>query len=119
MADRLFVNLYTDPSPPAPDENGNPAVRSELLQQLVEIVGARNRPDEVGRVLDVLAVEAARPGDSPGFNRGDHLVLGLARSSRRSVGQLLVGPDPARPGARLVAHLVQRARTIALERPGS
>jgi len=118
MADRLFVNLCTDPGPPAPGEHRNPAVRSELLKQLVEIVGARNRPDEVGRVLDVLAVEAASRGNSLGFNRGDHLVLGLARSSRRSVGPLSVGPDPARPGASLVAHLTQRARTIALDAQG-
>ena len=115
LADRLFVKLYTAWISPAPDENRNAVGRPELLEQLVTIVGARNRPDEVGRVLNALAVDAARRGNAPRFNLGDHLVLELARSSRRSAGQLSVGPDPAQPGAILVAHLVQRASTIALD----
>src|SRR5581483_10834 len=48
-ADRLFVELATrSPSPPGGDS-------SDFLKPLVEVVGARNRPDEIGRVLDELA----------------------------------------------------------------
>ena len=91
-ADRLFAELATAGAP-------------EMLEPLVAIVGARNRPDEVNRVLDVLA---ARAGDAR-----DRLVLALARAVRRSGGRLPIEPAPARPGAALVARLLQGARTSA------
>ncbi len=114
-ADRLFVDLWTDPSSPAP--SANPADRAELLGQLVEIVGARNRPDEVGRVLDTLAAaKDVGPVDASGLDFRDRLVLALARGLRRS-GHQLRGRSATRsePGAALVARLLERARTRILD----
>ncbi len=76
-----------------------------MLKPLVEIVGARNRPDEIGRVLDDLA----RPNASHRDTR-DQLVLALARGMRRSGGRLSIDKTAARPGAGMVSRLVQRAR---------
>jgi putative membrane-bound dehydrogenase-like protein len=111
MADRLFVNLYARPAAPVLNED----LRSELLKQLVQIVAARNRPDQFGRILDTLARQTARPHDSPGFNLDDQLVRGLARGLRQAGGPSTTGLDPATPGASLVAHLVARARAVALD----
>jgi putative heme-binding domain-containing protein len=98
----------TNPSPPA--LNSNPADRDELLRQLVEVVAARNRADEVGRVLDTLAAIPAS-----GLDFRDHLVLVLARGLRRSGAQLPVDPNAVRPGAALVARLLKQARTRTLD----
>ena len=82
-ADRLLVDRWQDTSRAA---TASDPPRAELLRQLAEIVGARNRPDEVGRVLDELAADGetraccrarARPADS--------VVLALARRRRRAV----------------------------------
>jgi putative membrane-bound dehydrogenase-like protein len=122
IADRLFVDLWTDANPPAPGEP--PAARAEWLGQLAEVVGARNRPDEVGRVFD----ELARDGElgvgspAPGAARSalrDSLVLALARGLRRSGGRLVAGADSAQSGAGLVARLVRRARAAALDERAS
>jgi putative membrane-bound dehydrogenase-like protein len=119
IADRLFVDLSVDPSLPSPNQKENHPGQSELLQQLVETVGARNRLAEVSRVLGVLAVKAARLESSPGFSSVDDLVLRLARGAWRSGGQLFLGPNPTGPGARLVANLVQRSSTIVRDTQGS
>jgi putative heme-binding domain-containing protein len=103
-ADRLWIDLWRDTNPPA--SSGESAAVAGLLRQLAEVVGARNRPDEVGRVLDALA---ARGGPR------DDLVLVLARAARRSGGPLAIGADPAQPGPALVARLAQRARERALD----
>ena len=82
-ADRLFVDLWTNQAPPTPDV-------AELLKPLVEIVGARNRPEEIGRVLDVLAGQVrlgtcdARPaGPVLGPRRA---AFGRTDSDRSEVG---------------------------------
>src|SRR5205814_4507082 len=108
-ADRLMVDLWRDTNPQV--RGTVPADRAELLTQLAEVVGARNRSDEVGRVLDEMAADVGVAHR----NLRDRLVLALARGARRSGGPLAIGPDPARPGAGLVAHLGQRARTTALD----
>ena len=107
-AHRLFVDLWTDPVSPIP------AAQAELLEQLAEIVGARNRPDEIGRVLDHAGVEAVADASSRSSCE-TAWSSALARGLRRSGGQLPVDQVPARSGAGLVAHLVQRARTKALD----
>src|SRR5262249_11757721 len=70
------------------------------------IVAARNRPDEIRRVLGVLA--AGKPGAADAAR--DRLVLALARRVRRSGGRLPV--DPA--GTTLVGRMVRPARMGAL-----
>ncbi len=111
MADRLFVELKADRNPPAPDTN--PTDIEELRKQLVEIVGVRNRPDEVGRVLDVLAAEVGGPAEASWLDEPTRMVLALSRGMRRSGGRLPIDPGAARPGAALVGRLVRRARTLA------
>ena len=114
MADRLFVDLWTNPSPSAP--GGNPTDRAELLGQLVEVVGARNRPDEVGRILDTMAgAKDVGPVDASGLAFRDRLVVALARGLRRSGHPLAVDPNAVKPGAALVARLLERARTRNLD----
>ena len=113
-ADRLFVDLWTKPSSPAP--GGKPTDRAELLGQLVEVVGARNQPDEVGRILDTMAgAKDVGPVDASGLDFRDRLVLALARGLRRSGHPLAVDPNAVKPGAALVARLLERARTRNLD----
>jgi putative heme-binding domain-containing protein len=113
-ADRLFGDLLADLGPF--DPGANPADKLELLMQLVEVVGARNRPDEVARVLDKLAaIKDAGAIAASGLDFRDRLVLVLARGLRRSGAQLPVDPNAVRPGAALVARLLDRARTRTLD----
>jgi putative heme-binding domain-containing protein len=119
MAGRLFEDLLRDPQLPVPNRNTITGVRSELLQQLVEIVGARKRLVEINHVLGVMATEAARLNNSPELSRLDRLVLRLASGSRRSGSRLTAGLDPTRPEARLVAQLAQRVGMIARDAQGS
>jgi putative heme-binding domain-containing protein len=111
IADSLLVELYPTRPATASEESGY----SLVLKQLVEIVGARNRPNEVNRVLDVLAADARHPVDSGQFSFAERLVLQLARASRRSASQLALERDPARPGTNLVDRLIQRAGKIILD----
>ncbi|MGP0068245.1 MAG: PVC-type heme-binding CxxCH protein, partial [Isosphaeraceae bacterium] len=101
MADRLFVVLTKDRGAT------EPAIIQEFARQLVEIVGARNRPDEVGRVLDAMATEGAPWLGSDGR---DLMIRTLARGLRRAGGRLPIDPKAKRPGAALVARLVRHAR---------
>src|SRR5262249_22436001 len=78
-------------------------------------VGARNRPGEVGRVLDELA--AMDPNGRAAARGGlrEELVLVLARAARRSGGPLALGADPAQAGPALVARMAQPAREQGLD----
>ena len=87
--------------------------RTELLEQLAEIVGARNRPAEIGRVLDHAGSRIS--GDASRLELRDRLVLGLARGLRRSGANFRSIQVAARPGTALVTHLIQQARTKALD----
>ncbi|HZW31529.1 MAG TPA: PVC-type heme-binding CxxCH protein, partial [Isosphaeraceae bacterium] len=109
-ADRLLLDLWSGTGPPG--STGDPAVVAGLLRQLAEVVGARNRPDEVGRVLAELA---AVDGVDRRASRRDELVLVLAQAARRSGRPLAIGPDPRQPGAALVARMAQQARAKALD----
>jgi putative membrane-bound dehydrogenase-like protein len=88
-ADRLLAALAGDRSFAGRSEGAS------FLGQLAGVVGARNRPEEVGRVLN-----AAADGADPRLSR--RLVLGLARGLRQSGGRL----DPDAP---TVAGLLRRA----------
>ncbi len=105
-AHRLIVDLWADEVAPIP------SAQAELLEQLAEIVGARNRPADIDRVLDHLALDLR---DASRLELRDRLVLGLARGVRRSGGQFPVDQVPARSGTALVSHLIQQARTKALD----
>jgi putative heme-binding domain-containing protein len=85
----------------------------QLLESLVAIVGARNRPEEVDRLLDVLAGRNGSLTDETRLDAARPMFLALAQGLRRSGGQLAIGPNSAGPGATLAAKLVERARTEA------
>jgi putative heme-binding domain-containing protein len=115
-AGRLWIDLWRATGPKA--SRGDSAAVAGLLRQLAEVVGARNRPDEAGRVLEELAAGDRDGRTAPGAGRSglrDELVLVLARAARRSGGLLAIGPDPAQPGAALVAGMARRAREQALD----
>src|SRR5262249_33849198 len=98
----------------SPSSTADPTLVADLLRQLAEVVGARNRPDEVGRVLEELAASDGLGRPAPFASRRDDLVLVLARASRRSGRRLAIDPDPARPGAALVVRTVRQASARAL-----
>ena len=105
-ADRLFVVLLADRNAT------EPAVMQEFAKQLAEIVGARNRPDEVIRVLDAMAAEDGNPIASAwlGPDGRDLMIRTLARGLRRAGGRLPIKPNAARPGEALISRLVEEAR---------
>jgi putative membrane-bound dehydrogenase-like protein len=117
-ASRLLAEVWNDLS--RPTTTADSASRGELLRQLAEIVGARNRPDEVSDVLDNMAAigRTTRPAREAGTEElglKDNLVLALAHGARRSGHRLAASTDPARPGTSLVADWLRRSRTTALD----
>jgi putative membrane-bound dehydrogenase-like protein len=113
-SDRLVVELTTQRADGARSPREVPAADVQpLLEPLVAVVGARNRPDEVNRVLDALAASKANHAEDSRLDARDRLVLELARSARRSGGRLPVEPAAAHPGALLVARLLRQATARA------
>jgi putative heme-binding domain-containing protein len=113
-----MVEVWNDSNPPT--TTIDPASRGELLRQLAEVVGARNRPDEVSDVLDKLAAidRTTRPVREAGAEElelRDNLVLAMARGARRSGRRLATSADPARPGTGLIMDRLNRSRTTALD----
>ena len=107
MADWLFVQLSSGPVAIGSDDKAS-SMR-ELLDSLAAIVRARNRPDEVGRFLDALAARYGKKIDGSLLDEMQTMVLALARGARRSGGRVDVDVDSPRPGAVMVARLIQRA----------
>jgi putative membrane-bound dehydrogenase-like protein len=105
-AHQLIMDLWTDEGSPVP------TAQAELLEQLAEIVGARNHPSDIGRVLDHLALDLR---DASRVEERDRLVLGLARGLRRSGGQFPLVQMPVRSGTALLTHLIRQAQTKALD----
>ena len=101
QADRLFVMLRPDWIA------SDPGVIQEFAKQLVEIVGARNRSDEVARVLDTLASQDAK---WLGHDGRDLMIRTLARAVRRAGGVLSIDPKATSPGATLIARLVEETK---------
>jgi putative membrane-bound dehydrogenase-like protein len=89
-ADRLFVSLTSEPSFTKASEG--PA----FLESLAGIVGARNRPQEVARLLDAIAAT------DPTLRR--RLVVGLGRGFSRVGGRL-------NSHTKIVSELVRQAGT--------
>jgi putative heme-binding domain-containing protein len=76
---------------------------ASFLEQLAGIVGARNRPNEVARMLEFLPAES----EDPSFVR--RALLALGRGMSRSGGHFaLSGLSPA-PANRLIAETLDRA----------
>jgi putative membrane-bound dehydrogenase-like protein len=93
-------------------EASDTASQTEFLDQLAQLVGAHNKPAELSRVLDRLA-----RGPSDGLRRSlrDRLILEMARGLRRSGGALAALPSASTPAVQLVADLVIRVKTTALD----
>jgi putative membrane-bound dehydrogenase-like protein len=98
-ADRLLVELLHDPAFAA----SRPG--AELIGQLAEVVGVRNHPHELERVLQAAA------GATPGVR--DALVLVLGEGLKRSGGRLPVAARPVSPAEKLIAELMADAKATA------
>jgi putative heme-binding domain-containing protein len=106
-ADLLFARLANSPAFRA-SETG-----ASFLEQLAGVVGARNRPGEVARVLEILAAL----GPDPSFIR--RAVLGLGRGMSRSGGHFaLSGPSQTPTNRLIVQTLVRAAEEAGNERAG-
>ncbi len=95
-----------------PQEAGAVLSRAELLEQLAQIIGARNQAAELKRLLNHLALgtpDAARRG------LRDQLILGLARGLQRLGGTLAAESTASTPGAHLVRDVIGRVKTTALD----
>jgi putative membrane-bound dehydrogenase-like protein len=96
-ADLLFARLASSPSFRS-SETG-----ASFLEQLAGVVGARNRPHEVARVLESVADQ----GQDSSFVR--RLVLSLGQGMSRWGGHFtLLGQSPP-PANRLIAQTLDRA----------
>lgn len=105
----LLSELWTDPDLVEANVASN---RALLLGQLAQIVGARNQPAELSRVLDQLA---SRTGDNLRQRLRDQLIVELARGLGRSGGTLGAESKTSTPGARALSELVHRFKTTALD----
>jgi putative membrane-bound dehydrogenase-like protein len=99
-ADRLLVALLENRQVAGSDR------ALGLLGQLATIVGVRQRPEDVQRVLRALA----SPTNSPQQQR---IMRSLGDGLKRSGGRLAVADRPAEPVAKFVADLMQAAQERA------
>src|SRR5262249_12315621 len=95
-ADRLFAGLWDEPRARA--FAGGEAQRIEVLEQVIQVVGARHRAEEIGRVLD----ELAGASDPASESLRSRLILALGAGLRRSGEHLPVGSNPGGPGVRML-----------------
>jgi putative membrane-bound dehydrogenase-like protein len=100
-ADLLFTRLANFPLFRS-SETG-----ASFLEQLAGVVGARNRPVEVGRLLEILAGE----GQDPSFVR--RLVLALGRGMSRSGGHFVLSGQGLSPANRLIGQTLDGAALLA------
>ncbi|TWU07203.1 Cytochrome c [Symmachiella macrocystis] len=100
----VLVDLLADPDFAA--GNGTP-----LIAQLAEIIGARNRPDEVRRLLAALSKETGSAADSVSLNTVASLGSGLKRA-RAGLGDYR--KDKNEPASELIARLFDDAEKIAV-----
>ncbi len=110
VAARMFVDLAGDAARP---ESAGALI---LREQLVGIVGVRNRRDEIDQVLDQLAIKES---DAPRRGLRDVLIMALARGLRRAGGRLDAGDGTNSPGARLVVGMIDEARTTVVDHESS
>jgi putative heme-binding domain-containing protein len=111
-ADRMLVELLKDPE--GSSFAGGFAAQSDFLGQLATIVGARNKAENVLRVLDAAA---AMPDGPRKESLQRSIVLALGRGLNQAGGRLpAVGPaDAGRPGFRLLSALSENSRRLALD----
>src|SRR5262249_36757960 len=108
-ADDLLREFWNDAEPL--DASVAP-FRAEFLGQLAQMVGARNRPAELSRVLDQLANGGT---DASRVALRERLIVELGRGRRRSGGGLLAAQIPSAPGARLLGDVTRRFKAAALD----
>ncbi len=110
-AARLLVDLWDQVEADRVRGTEALALRS-LLDELAQMVGARNDPAEIDHVLDRLAIEAVVPARR---ELRDGLILALARGARGAGGRLQARAGAGNPGARLVAGLVAETRATVFD----
>jgi putative membrane-bound dehydrogenase-like protein len=110
IADRLFAELWNNPNASA--FAGGDAILTEILDQLVQIVGVRGHDDEIARVLDGLTGIGRTLNTSLRMLR-DRLIIGVGTGLRRSGRHLPVAAHPSGPGLEMIAQLVSEAIATA------
>jgi putative membrane-bound dehydrogenase-like protein len=105
----LLIKLWHDSDTV---DDGITPPRAELLEQLAQIVGARNQPGEIGRILDELA--AGTPGKAR-HTRRDRLILEVARGLLRCGGVLALGPGLSPQSVHIVQELTRRFKSTAID----
>jgi putative heme-binding domain-containing protein len=110
-AANMLVDLSDDDEPVA----GVGTARL-VIDQLAEIVGARNHRAETDRVLDHVAALWNNAGRR---EMCEGVIIALARGTRRSGGRLDAGAGSTSPGAQLVAKLIEEARSAVLDNSSS
>jgi putative membrane-bound dehydrogenase-like protein len=108
-ADDLLCELWNGPDP---HDATVAQFRAELLDQLAQIVGARNQPPELNRVLAYLANGRT---DASRVALRERLIVELSRGLRRSAGAPLTAQTASAPGARLLADVTRRFKVTALD----
>jgi putative membrane-bound dehydrogenase-like protein len=107
----MLVEL-SDDAALAPSKAAGAGATRLVIDQLAEIVGARNRRVEVDRVLDHLAMKW---NDSGRQEMRDGVITALARGTRRSGGRLEAGAGSTSPGSQLVATMIESAKSAVLD----
>src|SRR5262249_54141295 len=109
-ADRLFVRLLDDPEVTRRQQG------VALLRELAVVVGARDLPEEIGRVLRALTRPLRLETDVAVMRS---LVLGLGEGLRRARGDAWksVLTEATRPFTPWLADLIQRSSRTATD-PG-
>ena len=107
----MLVDLLVDTELVEPNAAG-PGTARLVIDQLAEIVGARNGRAETDRVLDHVAVLW---NDARRRAMCDGVIIALARGARRTGGRLLAAADSTSPGARLVARLIDDTKSAVLD----
>lgn len=104
--DWLMVDLWKDADVPLT------VPQVQLLEQLVELIGAQSHATRINRVLDQLTISS---DDSSHLALREQLVLGVARGIRRSGGHLNIDQVRTSSGTILVSQMIQRAKTKVLD----
>jgi len=108
-ADLLLSDLWKETD--LLDTSATPS-RTELLEQLAQLIGAQNQNPGVNRIVDQLAT-SGRDESRRGLR--DRLVLELARGVHRSGGALHAESKASTPRAHLINGLLSRLTKTALD----
>ncbi len=105
-ADRVLVGLLDDKA------WANSTAGQLVLSSLAQVIGVRNRPQELNRVLTAFAASPAVAGNTDLTSR---LVLAVGTGLKRSGGRFRLDAAATTPGAKLIRTLADAARNTAVD----